>query len=1046
MRMRICEKIMIKFSYIGFLLFIVFNNLYANDLWLNTQNTTRFFISSVRSDSGFKLKHFSQIKGEYQTLISVKSFKNQVEVDKYINLNFAKYLAVIKLPAWPVVNTIENTDEKLFGRREKNQAIWYAKNKWNDDWELKYSQWLQNEVTPDFYKNLKMQTDCADAVVGLRWIFARINSLPVANSIADTGNLFGHFSMKREWRRYGTSSKWYDDQLFMAALDYIMNLTSTRTVVNDGFPVKISREGLVPGTYIITQNNGSGHAKIISETHYEEITELPIYTLASTSPREVRTLTREVLLDQDWPEKGTKEILAFRWPVITNGGWRLEARDARPTYSLEQFDLGIKVEFPAFVQFVLSRVKESYDPLKLIDLGINDVLTYTKLRADVVTKGHEYCKKNNCKVGSAGDDDWGTSSRDSKLLKKFHDIDTLVKQFENLSPGLYERWMAGLRNATIQIEGLDISLASLRFILENNLHSSLASDTPEKRWGINVSELLTKWMNDVHVLLQQRSDVINRVENPCSVDCFPKNNRWLGLNTYHIDAELNKQYVNVKTYCALVDNKQCLSFFANNAQESLTYNNEIKTLESWFKLIPYFHSDPRVSIDRRWGKLPSNLIARTLPYFETIKISKNSWALLDSSKLINLISGKLIFTADQNSRIILTESGIVYKITDESGVIKRLSFENENTKWVTISDPNQLLQVEKNRPVYVTEDHGYTIFKKTLTTGQIVFRIKDDQVEFIKEHNGVINQLGALLTVCLNKRAMNLIDLDRSISIDLALDNPPPRFDMSLVKISSYTYPNAVLIYANQDEDQYYSVVVNLLEKSWTKMAPTLDEKYLTLWSSAEQKKAFIQTQFKQEFPVTYAITWNELNQFTINKIGNLFFGAKVLKGSTYFISGIGGVWDSNPKTTLYQWDKKPIEMPAPAGFEVKFLTSFGAYYSSEESGLMQIIGSAKNLSFPKGLLAEDEFCQSQTKAEEIFSYRFNTSYGDYACMGGTFLRSDLADQKIEKLALFSTYAWINKESLLDINWQKTFADFSVESGSVIGLGKNIGLWWRSVE
>lgn len=1031
---------------LGFLLFISVKNLYANELWLHSQGTTRFFLSIENTDNGPTIKHFSQIKGEYQTFISAKNFKNKSEVKKYIDTNYPRYLSVKNLPVWSITKKIEVGQDKLFGIGSKNQVIWHAKNKWNDEWESKYSQWLQNEVTPDFYKNLKMATDCADAVVGLRWIFARMNSLPVANTIADTGNLFGHFSMKKEWRKYGTSPHWYKDQLFMAALDYIMNLTSTRTIINDGFPVKIDREGLVPGTYIITQNNGSGHAKFISETHYEEITELPIYTLASTSPREMRSLTREVLLDQDWPQKGAKEILAFRWPVLTNSGWRLEARDARPNYSLEQFDLSIKIKFPAFIQFVLSRVKESYDPLKLIQLGANDILTYANLRADVVTKGYEYCKKNNCKPGTAGDDDWGTSSRDLKLLKKFYDIDTLVKQFENLSPGLYDRWMMELRKTKMQVEGVDITLSSLRFIMENNLHSSLASDRPEKRWGINASDLLTAWMSEVNKLLENRNAVISRSENPCSANCFPKNALWLGLNSYHIDNELNKYYVQVNTYCTLIAKNQCLNFFSTKGQSLLTYNNQSETLETWFKKIPYFHSDPRVSIDRRWGNLPGDTLARVLPYFETITVAANSWALLDSNKLINLQTDKIIYTADQDSRLILTKSGTVYKITDKLGVIKRLSLDNGEINWITISDPDQLLQIEKNRPLYVTEDQGHTIFKKTLVNSQIIFRIKNDRIEFIKEHNGVTNHLGALLTVSLDKTSMSFIDLDQSLNVDIVLDNPPPRFDMGIVKISSYKYPNVILTYADQDEDQYYCIIVNLLNKSWTKLASSLDENYIVLWSDAEQGKALIQAQFKQEYPQIYAVSWSELNSFTINKMSNLFFGAKIIKGSAYFISGIGGLWDSNPKTTLYRWDKNPVKVVSPIGHEVKFLTSFGAYFSSDESGLMQIIGGQEYLNLPKHLLGEDAFCQMQTDSEEIFNYRFSTSYGDYSCMGGSLLKSELVKLGAEIIPRFSTYSWINKDNLLDLSWQKKFAKLSVQSGVIIGLGKNMGLWWKSVE
>lgn len=1030
---------------LGLVCLIIFNNSYANELWSHTQLLGRTFLSVERTDAGLKLKHFSQQRGEYQSLLSETLFKNKPELEKYVAVNYPNYNAITSLNSWPIQTKLENQD-KIFGRGEKNEYIWAAKNRWSDEWELKYAQWLQNEVTPEFFKRYKIPTDCADALVGLRWIFARMNSLPVANTIADTGNIFGHFSMKKEWRKYDTATNWYEDELFLAALDYIMNLTSTRTVINDGYPVKIDKEGLVPGTYIITQNNGSGHAKVITETHYDEMTELPLYTMASTSPREIRLLAREVFLDQDWPAKSAKEILAFRWPVVVNSSWVLQPKNARPNYSEEQFDIEIKKEFPAFIQFVLSRVKGSYDPLKLVEMGVNDVLNYARQRMSVVTSGYAYCKNNNCKAGSAGDEDWGTSSRDAKLLKKFHDIDTLVKQFENLSPGLYDRWMAGLRSAIIQVEGVDLSLSSVRFIMESNLYSSLASDTPERRWGLNTPELLTNWMNDAEKLLSARDSVISRPKNPCSTDCYPKTNLWVGLSTYDIDAELNKLYVQVNTYCTLIGSNQCLKFFSTKGQKLLLHNRQSKTLDSWFQKIPYFHSDPRVSIERRWGKLPDDIKALALPYFETVKVAKNSLAVLDSAKLMNLKTGKLIYQADVDSRIVLTASGVVYSINDQKGEIKRMHFHNGLMEWIDVADSDLLLKVEVKRHIYVTESQGYTIFRKTLQASQITFRIKNDQIEFIKEHTGATNQLGPLLTMAVEKNTMSFIDLDRALNVDITVPGSPDFIDMNIVKISSYKYPYAVLNYADHDQDLYYSILVNIEDKTWTKIASSLNEKYLVLWASADLKKALLQTKFSQEFPTVYAVSWDELNYFKIQEMSNLILGAEIINGSAYFISGTGGVWDFNPKTKLFHWDIKPIEVNAPENFEVKFLTSFGAYFSSTESGFMRVFSITKDLNLPKDLLADDEFCQIQTKVEEIFSYRFSTSYGDYSCMGGSLLKSQLTNQNAEVTPQFSTYSWINKESLLDLRWQKTFAEFDVQYGTILGLGKNMGLWWNGIE
>lgn len=1016
----------------------------AGELWSLNQLTSRQYLSIERVDGGLKLNHFSQERGDFQSLVSSYEFKNQKELEAFVASRFPAFKETTKLAKWPIQNKGDLAQDKGLFDRNKNQFIWQATNKWNDEWEAKYSAWLQNEVTPEFFKKYKIQTDCADALVGLRWIFARMNSLPAANTVADTGELFGHFSMRKDWRKYNTATNWYQDELFLAALDYIMNLTSTRTVIHDGFPVAITKEGLVAGTFIITQNNGSGHAKIVTETHYDELTELPLYTLASTSPRALRVLTKEVFLDQDWPARGAKEILAFRWPVIVNSKWVLEPKNARPTYSEEQFDDNLKYDFPAFIQLVLARVKGSYDPLKLVEMAVKDIQAYAGQRIEVVTKGYDFCKKNDCRPGTQGDEDWGTPSRDAKLLKKFHDIDKLVEEFENLSPGLYQRWVAGQRSAGLVVEGVNLKLSSLRFILENGLFSSLGSDTPAKRWGLNGDELLGQWMTKTEELLKERNEVISRPENPCSTDCYPKTNLWVGLSTYHVDAELNRLYTQITTYCHLIDPKMCQTFFGAKAQKILTYNAQAKTLESWFKTIPFFHSDARVSLERRWGNLPDDLVARALPYFDTIKISKNSLALLDNTKLINLKNGKTIYEASESSRIILTEAGAVFSLNDVKGEIKRLKVDGESSSWVSVADPDKILELEKERQVYVQENLGYTVFRKPLAQGQITFRIENDQIEFIKEHTGATRQLGALVTMALDKNNLSFVDLNRTLNVDVTIPTGAGFFDVNLLEVSSYNYPEVVLAYKDRDQDLYYSIVVDLETKSWKKIAPAIEEKNILLWSDVKLKKALVQTKFNQEFPDLYAVEWDDNYNFKIQKMGNLLLGTKVFGESVYFIEGIGGVWDQNPKTKLIEWDKKLIAVAAPAEYEVKFLTSLGVYYTSESGGLLQVLGKPKSFRLPKDLLPEDEFCQIQTKSEEIFSYRFSSSYGDYSCMGGSLLKSQITASKDELVPQFSQYSWINKESLLDLRWQKTFSEFDVQSGLLISLGRNTGLWWNA--
>ena len=182
----------------------------ATELWVKNETaSSRFFLSPKKNNNGIQLNQFHQNKGEYQTLVKNFRFHTKADLDAFVFKYYPDYRAQAKLDFWPIKNNESEIVNKAFFGRSRNQSIWEAKNRWNNDWELKFGQWLKQEVTLDFYKKYNIPTDCADAVIGLRWIFSRINYLPVANTLSDTGNLFGQFSMKKEWKRLPTATNWY---------------------------------------------------------------------------------------------------------------------------------------------------------------------------------------------------------------------------------------------------------------------------------------------------------------------------------------------------------------------------------------------------------------------------------------------------------------------------------------------------------------------------------------------------------------------------------------------------------------------------------------------------------------------------------------------------------------------------------------------------------------------------------------------------------------------------------------------------------------------
>ena len=459
-----------------FAFFLSAHKSWASDTWVKSRPNSRHFVA-IENDHGIiQVKLFHQIRGDYQDKVSLHEFKTFEEAREYIKKEFSDFKEVEKLEEWPVDTSLDT---------KKADELWTATNQWNHNWEQRYADWLKTEVTEDFYLRHNIAIDCADALIGYRWIFARIHNLPVANTVSSTGSLFGHFSMRKSWKNLPKSFNWFEDQAFIRALNYVMDMTSTRTIMSsDGFPVSITQKGLQAGTFIVNQVNGSGHMRTITQNYYDDPTNLPLFTMSSTAPRELRPLYKEAFVDHKWPGKKTKEILAFRWPVISKKTWILNPRSNDTRYSEEQFDTALESKYYSFIQFVLKRIHPNYDPNSLVTTGISDISNYTNIRIKIVRDGYTYCSSHDCRPGTQAWEDWSTPNRDAKYLVKFNEVEDLVKSFDPMYPGLLSHWLEGLDSTIMNVEGYDLSLSKLRSLFERKLPSHDPRDPILKRWGL----------------------------------------------------------------------------------------------------------------------------------------------------------------------------------------------------------------------------------------------------------------------------------------------------------------------------------------------------------------------------------------------------------------------------------------------------------------------------------------------------------------------------------------------------------------------------------
>jgi len=106
---------------------------------------------------------------------------------------------------------------------ESLSQVWQVGDRrWTIEEEQNYSQWVETNITEDFFIRYKIPIDCADVPYAIRWIYARIAHLPAAATTKE-GQFIGHWS--KEWKDLPTHSEWHKDLRFRKALLHMLQET-----------------------------------------------------------------------------------------------------------------------------------------------------------------------------------------------------------------------------------------------------------------------------------------------------------------------------------------------------------------------------------------------------------------------------------------------------------------------------------------------------------------------------------------------------------------------------------------------------------------------------------------------------------------------------------------------------------------------------------------------------------------------------------------------------------------------------------------------------
>lgn len=358
--------------------------------------------------------------------------------------------------------------------------VWHVVNQWTMEEELRFGAWVSEYVDENFFINHRIPVDCADVPYGLRWIYARIRRLPAA-ATGKYGRFIGHWS--KDWDHLPSHSRWDRDPRFRAALSTVLSLTTTESIPNDTYPIKVMPSYLTPGTVFLTTE---AHTGAIARLVLDGSTIHPLQTWESSLPVKRQKLKMRDFLMHSPNAANQSGLLKFRWLEGADGYWRYIDRQAQPAYSEEQYRPAFFRETPVYVDAVARRIDpRQHEPREKAGRVIDYIVKMLDERVLIVLSGYGYCSEKPCPEASDMWEVYSTPLRDRKIRLLFFYFDAIVKQ-NNLDPKPFLD-----RMEAIQFDIGNKKTIDLLHIYQNREWLSYdPDDSIEMRWGLRKCEMI----------------------------------------------------------------------------------------------------------------------------------------------------------------------------------------------------------------------------------------------------------------------------------------------------------------------------------------------------------------------------------------------------------------------------------------------------------------------------------------------------------------------------------------------------------------------------
>jgi hypothetical protein len=338
-------------------------------------------------------------------------------------------------------------------------AVWPIRAQWDSTTEQAYSSWVQKNFHSEFFfantPYAEIETDCADAAYGMRMVFAFEHGLPF--TIRDPRN--ARQLISEQTSRFDR----YPEGLprFLAFMDWIMSITSTATLVNDTYPIKIDREQIRPGIIYLTWHTHAMQVVRVRDTGV-------IRYLASTTPRANRPMRSTI----GYPLYVPGDPKARRY----GDGFRRFKQPAdygRPDdllegYSIEQFQQAeaMNRELLPYYEWVQQRLALVSEPTWInVRRAMISVCEMAWDRGNAVAEAQKLLIRNRQRgracMSAAEYEEHSTPGRDRQLWRAFEHLEKISSAPRELNEGMLFRDYADhifSRLAEVQARELDKGL------------------------------------------------------------------------------------------------------------------------------------------------------------------------------------------------------------------------------------------------------------------------------------------------------------------------------------------------------------------------------------------------------------------------------------------------------------------------------------------------------------------------------------------------------------------------------------------------------------